>query len=62
MPFAEMGGRRPESPVFWNPGTRLFEVAGFRRKSPNLIMENLPLHIADQLSAAIIEALREHST
>ncbi len=22
VPFAEMGGRQPESHVFWNPGTR----------------------------------------
>ena len=62
MPFAEMGGRRPESHVFWNPGTRLFEVAVFRRNGPDLIIGNLPLHTADQLSAAIIEALHKRYT
>jgi hypothetical protein len=62
VPFAEMGGRRPESHVFWNPGTRLFEVAVSRRNGPDLIIGNLPLHTADQLSAAIIGALRERST
>ena len=59
MPFAEMGDTQPEPHVFWNPGTRLFEVAVFRRKGPDLIMGNLPLHTADQLSAAILEALRK---
>ena len=59
VPFAEMGDTQPEPHVFWNPGTRLFEVAVFRRKGPDLIMGNLPLHTADQLSAAIIEALRK---
>ena len=62
MPFAEMGARQPESHVSWNPGTRLFEVAVLRRNGPDLIIRNLPLHIADQLSAAIIEALRERYT
>ncbi len=37
VPFAEMGGRQPESHVFWNPGTRLFEVAVLRRNGPDLI-------------------------
>ena len=59
VPFEEMGGRQPESLVFWNPGTRQFEVAVFRRKGPDLIIRNLPLLIADQLSAAIVEALRK---
>ena len=59
MPLAEMGSRQPDSPVFWNPGTRLFEVVVFRRKGPDLIIRNLPLHTADQLSAAIVEALRK---
>jgi hypothetical protein len=62
VPFGEMGGRQPESHVFLNPGTRLFEVAVFRRNGPDLIIGNLPLHTADQLSAAIIEALRERYT
>jgi hypothetical protein len=59
VPLAEMGSRQPDSLVFWNHGTRLFEVAVFRRKGPDLIIRNLPLHTADQLSAAIIEALRK---
>ena len=54
-----MGDTQPEPHVFWNPGTRLFEVAVFRRKGPDLIMGNLPLHTADQLSAAMLEALRK---
>ena len=62
MPSGEMGGRQPESHVFLNPGTRLFEVAVFRRNGPDLIIGNLPLHTADQLSAAIIEALRKRYT
>ncbi len=59
MLFAEMVGRQPESHVFSNPGTRLFEVAVFRRNGPNLIIRNLLLHTAEQLREAIIEALRE---
>jgi hypothetical protein len=59
VPLAEMGSRQPNSSVFWNPGTRLFEVAVLRRENPDLIIRNLPLHTADQLSAAIIEALRK---
>ena len=62
VPFGEMGGRQPESPIFLNPGTRLFKVAVFRRNGPDLIIGNLPLHTADQLSAAIIEALRKRYT
>ena len=62
VPFGEMGGRQPESHVFLNPGTRLFEVAIFRRNGPDLIIGNLPLHTADQLSAAIIEALHKRYT
>jgi hypothetical protein len=62
VPFGEMGGRQPESHVFLNPGTRLFEVAVFRRNGPDLIIGNLPLHTADQLSAAIIEALHKRYT
>jgi hypothetical protein len=44
VPFEEMGDRQPESHFFWNPGTRLFEVAVFRRNGPDLIIKNLPLH------------------
>ena len=62
VPSGEMGGRQPESHVFLNPGTRLFEVAVFRRNGPDLIIGNLPLHTADQLSAAIIEALHKRYT
>ena len=61
-PFAGMGTRQPESQVHWNPGTRLFEVVVFRRNGPDLIIRNLPLHTADQLREAIIEALRERNT
>ena len=62
MPLAQMGGRQPESHVSWNPGTRLFEVAVFRRNGPDLIIRNLPLHTAEQLSKVIIEALRKRYT
>ena len=62
VPFAEMGGMQPESHVFWNPGTRLFEVAVLRRNGPDVIIKNLLLHTADQLREAIIEALRERYT
>ena len=58
VPLAELGGRRPESHVFWNPSTRLFEVAVSRRNGPDLTIGNLSLHAADQLSAAVIGALR----
>jgi hypothetical protein len=54
-----MGDMQPESHVFWNPGTRLFEVAVLRRNGLDLIMKNLPLHTAEQLREAIIAALRE---
>ena len=62
MPFAQMGGTQPESHVSWNPGTRLFEVAVFRRNGLDLIIRNLPLHTAEQLSKVIIEALRKRYT
>jgi hypothetical protein len=62
VPFADMGGRQPESHVFWNPSTRLFEVAVFRRNGPDWIIGNLPLHTDEQLSAEIIEALRKRYT
>ncbi len=57
-PFAEMGRKQPEPHVFWNPGTRLFEVAVLRRNGPDLIIKNLPSHTANQLRDAIIDALR----
>ena len=59
MPFAKMGGMLPESQFFWNPSTGLFEVAINRRNGQELIIKNLPLHTAEQLSEAVIEALRE---
>ena len=59
MPFAKMGGMQPESQFFWNPGTGLFEVAIYRRNGQELIIKDLPLHTAEQLSEAIIDALRE---
>ena len=62
VPFAEMGRKQPEPRVFWNPSTRLFEVAVLRRNGPDLIIKNLPLHTADQLREAIIDALRERYT
>ena len=62
MPFAEMGRKQPEPHVFWNPSTRLFEVAVLRRNGPDLIIRNLPSHTADQLREAIIDALRERYT
>ena len=58
MPLAEMGDMQPESQVFWNPGTMLPEVAIYRRNGPDLIIKNLPLQTAEQLRAAIIDALR----
>jgi hypothetical protein len=57
-----MGGMQPESHVFWNPGTRLFEVGVLRRDGPDLIIRNLLLHTAEQLREAIIDALRERYT
>ena len=54
-----MGGMPPESQFFWNPGTGLFEVAIYRRNGQELIIKNLPLHTAEQLSEAVIDALRE---
>ncbi len=62
VPFEEMGGVQPEAHVFWNPGTRLFEVTVFRRNDPDLVIKNLPLHTADRLKEAIIDALRERYT
>jgi hypothetical protein len=62
VPFAELGGRQPESPVFWNPGTRLFEVTVVRRNGPDLVIRNLPLPTANHLREALIDALRERYT
>jgi hypothetical protein len=62
VPFEEMGGMQPEPRVFWNPATRLFEVAVFRRNGPDLIIKNLPLHTAEQLREAIISVVRERYT
>ncbi len=62
VPFTEMSGIQPESHVSWNPGTRLFEIAVFRRNGPDLIIKNLTLDTADQLREAIIDALRERYT
>ena len=59
MPFAKMGAMPPESQFSWNPGTGLFEVAIYRRNGQELIIKNLPLHTAEQLSEAVIDALRE---
>ena len=59
VPFEEMGGVGPGSHTLWNPGTNLFEVTVVRRNGPNLVIKNLPLQIADQLEAAITNALRE---
>jgi hypothetical protein len=62
VPFAEMGATQPESHVFWNPGTMLFEVTVFRRNGPDLIIKHLPLHTANQLREAIINTLHERYT
>ena len=62
VPFDEMGRKQPEPHVFWNPSTRLFELAVLRRNGPDLIIKNLPSHTADQLREAIIDALRERLT
>jgi hypothetical protein len=62
VPFEEMGGMQPESHVVWNPSTKLFEVTVFRRNGPDLTIRNLPLHTAEQLREAIIEALRGRRT
>ena len=59
VPFEEMSGMQPASHTFWNPGTNLFEVTVVRRNEPDLVIKNLPLQIADQLEAALTNALRE---
>jgi hypothetical protein len=60
VPFDEMGDLQPESHVFWNPNTRLFEVTVLRSNGPDLVIKNLLLHTAEELREAIIDALREH--
>ena len=62
MPFAEMGAKQPESHIFWNPGTRLFEVAVLRRNGPDLIINNLSSRTADRVREAIIDALHQRYT
>jgi hypothetical protein len=57
-----MGGIQSEPYVFWNPGTRLFEVLVSRRNGPDLIIKNLPLHTAEQIREAMIDTLRERYT
>ena len=57
--FAEMGDVQPQAHVFWNPGTRLFEVVVLRRSGPDLLIKHLSLHTAERLSEAIIDVLRE---
>jgi hypothetical protein len=58
VPFDEVDGARPASDVVWNPATKLFEVAVFRRHGPPLVVKNLSLPTADRLRRAIIDALR----
>ncbi len=63
VPIAELGDmQQPEPHVFWNPGTKLFEVAVFRRNEPDLILKNLSLWTATELREAIRAALRERDT
>jgi hypothetical protein len=57
--FAEMGDGQPQAHVFWNPGTKLFEVTVLRRNGPDLLIKHLSLHTAERLSEAIIDVLRE---
>jgi hypothetical protein len=59
VPFTEMGSMQPEPHFFWNPGTKLFEIAIHRRDGPDLIVKNLSLNTAEQLREALIDALRE---
>ena len=55
----EVDGARPASDVVWNPATKLFEVAVFRRHGPPLVVKNLPPRTADRLRKAMTDALRE---
>ena len=59
VPLDNVAGVRPDSFSLWNPGTNLFEVAVVRRSGPDLVVKDLALQTADQLRAAIIDALRE---
>jgi hypothetical protein len=59
VPLDEMDEARPLSGNLWNPATKLFEVAVFRRYGPPLVVRNLPLPTADRLRKAIVYALRE---
>jgi hypothetical protein len=55
-------GRQPESPVFWNPDTRLFEATVVRRNGLDLVIRNLPLLTANYFRKALTDALRERYT
>jgi hypothetical protein len=59
VPFAEMAAARPAADSIWNPATKLFEVAVYRRHGPPLIVKNLQPGTADRLRRAITEVLRE---
>ena len=59
VPLGEMDEARPLSGNLWNPATKLFEVAVFRRRGPPLVVKNLPPRTADLLRKAIIDALGE---
>jgi hypothetical protein len=57
VPFEEMDGSRPTSDNLWNPATNLFEVAVFRRRGPQLVVNGLPPRAADRLRKATTYAL-----
>ena len=50
VPLGEIDEGRPLSGHLWNPATKLFEVAVFRRHGPPLVVRNLPLPTADRAS------------
>ena len=54
----EMDEARPLSGNLWNPATKLFEVAVFRRRGPPLVVRNLSIDAAARLRGAINGALR----
>lgn len=58
VPFGEMESARPASQNLWNPATKLFEVAVFRRGMPPLVAKNLQLRTADRLRKTLADALR----
>ena len=60
VPLGEIDEGRPLSGNLWNPATKLFEVAVFRRHGPPLVVKNLPPRTADLLRKAVIDALRGH--